>query len=1172
MHIINQFEVALDSGQDGTASRLVGLDNGNYAVVWQDGATIQARIVDANGRPILGEPVERVITVATNASGATIASVVGGGFIIAWDQDGAGVRAQTYNYIGLPVGETVKLPGAAGERTFDAAISRDHAGHVLIYQETEEAGRFSLLKAQVIGTNGTLLENRTLVPLSQTIDNTTVYGPVLSAVESVGTGYAVAWHGNIINQPLTRLDYVQTFTDTGAATSPLRIDFKAADIAALADGSYVVVGTALDTPDSAADHNVVAQRFSGATGQALGERVIVNTRTAGSQNAPSVTALTDGSGGFVVAWSDDNLGQAQTFDADMGKVGGEFRVTSRGGVSDIAADALGGFMAVWNGKDPLLNEDREGLRGQTYRPAPAITNGADVLTTQRETDDVINALGGSDTIFASSGVDRIDGGAGNDVLRIVLGDRNLFDTSTPGGVYQFRNGAFINSDSTKIDTSFVNVERLVIDFRGERAEGNQVDALAAPTGVQLTLVMGDGYDQIRGSAGNDLVYMGLGGGTFDGQQGNNQVVVSISAVGGTATVSNQDGNAVVTQAGVATTVWDVDELVVGDYGDTFGHVIDASAINTDDPGVYVNFLILADGRGNDTLIGGRGADIFAGINSSSGRDTYTGGGGADLYDFTFAVAGLDGTTITDFDLDDTIDLGANTAELNTDGVLADRFIGTAAFTGVAGEYRFEAGGGQTLVQVDTNGDRVADGTLTIANGVFQLTAVTDDYGSNNALRAVANSAYAPIDGAYRALGGRPASSSDLAYWTSALASGATIADVRSAIINDALGAQAIASVYQQGLGRMPSDGEIAYWRNAFLSGSDLSTLREAVAGAAVEQARVDRSIDALYQAFGGQHASASDLSYWRGQLASGTTLDGVRNAIVDDQLGALGIAEDYRDFLARDPLAEEIAYWRGAYKAGTPAAALNAAILDSDEGVARADMGVDVLYRDFGGRAARAAELDVWRGAIRNGANLDDIRDVIVEDALGAQAINTTYRTYMGRTATNGEIEVWQDLFKADAPAASLRQAILGTEEGAQHSAGTIRSMYEDYFGRAAEASEVAVWLDMFRNGVVPDTLLDTLFTHPDARGQVTTLTAQVGAETLTLGKNDLYAVNGFNPAEDTLDLRSWGYSGVNPLADAREIVSLSGRTDVLLGTDPDHQILLTGLSLSLLSTSDFLV
>ena len=110
--------------------------------------------------------------------------------------------------------------------------------------------------------------------------------------------------------------------------------------------------------------------------------------------------------------------------------------------------------------------------------------------------------------------------------------------------------------------------------------------------------------------------------------------------------------------------------------------------------------LLTSGAGSDRIDGGAGGDILVG---GLGTDTLTGGAGGDSFRFD-AVAdsrtGLGRDVITDFEQgSDVIDLTA---------LDAGRFIGTGFFTGRGGEVRYAAFDGGTVVEVDTNGDRLAD--------------------------------------------------------------------------------------------------------------------------------------------------------------------------------------------------------------------------------------------------------------------------------------------------------------------------------------------------------------------------------------------------------------------------------------------------------------------------------
>jgi serralysin len=110
--------------------------------------------------------------------------------------------------------------------------------------------------------------------------------------------------------------------------------------------------------------------------------------------------------------------------------------------------------------------------------------------------------------------------------------------------------------------------------------------------------------------------------------------------------------------------------------------------------------------GNDVLAGGDGGDTLIG---GAGTDTLSGGGGADTFRFAAgdSAIGSGRDRITDFD-GDLIDLS---------GIGATRFIDGAAFSGLAGQVRAVTFAGSTIVEADTNGDRLTDFQLEIAGSV-----------------------------------------------------------------------------------------------------------------------------------------------------------------------------------------------------------------------------------------------------------------------------------------------------------------------------------------------------------------------------------------------------------------------------------------------------------------------
>ena len=119
---------------------------------------------------------------------------------------------------------------------------------------------------------------------------------------------------------------------------------------------------------------------------------------------------------------------------------------------------------------------------------------------------------------------------------------------------------------------------------------------------------------------------------------------------------------------------------------------------------------LNGGANNDTLIGGGGADSLTG---GTGSDILTGGTGADSFIFgditEFGPAGQE-DVITDFNRieGDKIRLTSVDANTGVSGDQAFSWLGTGAFTHVAGQLHYATVGADLMVSGDVNGDGVSD--------------------------------------------------------------------------------------------------------------------------------------------------------------------------------------------------------------------------------------------------------------------------------------------------------------------------------------------------------------------------------------------------------------------------------------------------------------------------------
>jgi Peptidase M10 serralysin C terminal/RTX calcium-binding nonapeptide repeat (4 copies) len=254
--------------------------------------------------------------------------------------------------------------------------------------------------------------------------------------------------------------------------------------------------------------------------------------------------------------------------------------------------------------------------------------------------------GGNDMIIANQVANILNGGSGRDTVS--------YETATSGVIVSIGNR--YTGSGGALGDRLISIENL---------KGSAFD------------------DKLIGDGGNNVIDGGSGGrDVLDGGRGIDTVSFAGTASG---VVINLDS----TRGGGGAT---------GDVIRGFENII-GTAFDDDLRGNQGDNVI-DGGAGNDRISGGPGNDI---LNAGTGADVLTGGRGQDAFVFSDDDAAAD--RIIDFNhLDDTIDLSGIDANINTDANDAFSFIGNTAFSGIAGELRYNAG----LVQADVDGDGIAD--------------------------------------------------------------------------------------------------------------------------------------------------------------------------------------------------------------------------------------------------------------------------------------------------------------------------------------------------------------------------------------------------------------------------------------------------------------------------------
>ncbi|HEY2757146.1 MAG TPA: calcium-binding protein [Pseudolabrys sp.] len=479
----------------------------------------------------------------------------------------------------------------------------------------------------------------------------------------------------------------------GAANTP---DFKISSADTInqlgAQPTALANGDVLVTWNSGA---AIEGRMFDSHGTAIGQDFLIGPPNGNgvSSSDASVTALGDGRA--VVVWdqhngSGDNI-YARVVNADGTMSNPEFVVNSATGLGESAPHVTelpnGEIFVSWSSTSGpplqsdiygrLLTLDDDTISGTDGKDALFGTAAADHLyggggnddLTGRGGDDVLSGGSGHNHIWGNLGNDTFLGGSGTDVFAGGGGiDTVLYEQSTAGVTVNL--STHIGNGGDAAGDAFYSIENVVGSASNDsligNAAGNHLDG-------------GDGNDMIWGSSGNDTLIGGAGADTLSGGAGVDTADYSKSLIAVTVNLARGTGS---------------NGDAAGDKLFSIENVT-GSAFNDQ----------LTGSNGANHLSGGAGNDILTG---GHGQDALTGGTGADTFVFKDVHDSMPGHAdqITDFShaQGDHIDLSQIDANGTVKGDQAFTYIGTAAFTDVAGQLHYA----DHMLEGDTNGDGKTD--------------------------------------------------------------------------------------------------------------------------------------------------------------------------------------------------------------------------------------------------------------------------------------------------------------------------------------------------------------------------------------------------------------------------------------------------------------------------------
>ncbi len=325
-------------------------------------------------------------------------------------------------------------------------------------------------------------------------------------------------------------------------------------------------------------------------------------------------------------------------------------------------------------------------------------SGIDVVLASTGADDVTLGAGddgallrdGDDMVAPGAGRDTIDGGAGSDTVTYAAATGAVTVDLGLTGPQSISAGEGFDT--------LISIENVIGSSRGDRITGNgETNRLDGGAGSDMLDGKG-GDDWLKGGLGDDTLIGGSGRDTADYTGYNGKIVVNLSKT--VAQATGPAGN---------DTLSGIEDLISGGGNDQLTGSTVANTIHGGNGSDIIAGLGGADtlygDAGNDRIIGGAGNDRLVG---GLGRDVQAGGADADMFVFgalADSAVGGQRDLITDFEQGiDKIDVTGISSEAHVNQV----FIGSAAFTGEAGQIRYYQASGQTIIAGDVTGDGLAD--------------------------------------------------------------------------------------------------------------------------------------------------------------------------------------------------------------------------------------------------------------------------------------------------------------------------------------------------------------------------------------------------------------------------------------------------------------------------------
>jgi predicted extracellular nuclease/uncharacterized protein YjiK/Ca2+-binding RTX toxin-like protein len=584
----------------------------------------------------------------------------------------------------------------------DIAVTDDALGTNSFSLSGTDAAFFELSGNALFVKAGTTLDFETKSNYDVTVN---VDDAAVGGTPDANTNFTLALT-NVNEAPVAVNDSVST-TDLQTVVIPVLAndsDVDAGDTLTIATFTNPSSGTLVKNPNNTFTYTPTVG-FSGTTTFTYTVRDSSNL----TATATVTIAVALANNSIVGTNGNDNLVGTSRNDTIQGLAGND---TLNGGLgNDILIGGLGNDTYIVDAGDLIVENPNEGidsvranlswtlgdnLENLTLLGNAAINgtgNSLDNLLTGNNGINTLNGGAGNDTLDGGAGADILIGGLGDDIYLVGIGDAIVENPNEGNDLVRANITWTLNNNIenlTLLGTAAINGTGNGLD---NTIAGNAAANILSGGGGNDTLNGGGGNDTLNGGDGNDILNGGAGADTMEGGMGDDTYIVDSAAdsiIEGVSTgtdliqssvswiLGSEVENLTLTGGGALNgTGNNLDNAILGNNGN--------NVLNGGDGSDTLTGL-----NGNDTLLGGNGNDILIG---GSGNDILAGGSGSDR--FVYQAISDRNDTITDFSaVEDRLDLRGLLSSLG--------YLGSAPV--LDGFLRFSQSGGNTLVQIDQNGN------------------------------------------------------------------------------------------------------------------------------------------------------------------------------------------------------------------------------------------------------------------------------------------------------------------------------------------------------------------------------------------------------------------------------------------------------------------------------------